>query len=73
MMLVLILRVLGWFGLAVSGFSGALKLFASDETALRYTGPGRDLDINILMIAICLIFLALAAILAELRDLNSRS
>ncbi len=65
--MVLILRLLGWLGLAVSGLNAALKLFADDEAAARYAGGNRDLDMNISIGAFCLIFLALAAILSELR------
>lgn len=68
--MIVILRVVGWFGLFVSGFNAALKLFASDMAALRYAGPGRDLDINIAMAAFCLLFLALAAILVEIRKIS---
>jgi hypothetical protein len=70
--MVLVLRILGWFGLAASGFSASFKLFANDETALRYAGPGRDLDLNISIAAFCLLFLALASILAEVREINAK-
>ena len=62
----LILQIFGWFGLIASGSNAAIKLFADDATALRYAGPGRDLDLNISMVAFCLIFLGIAAILSRL-------
>ncbi|MBY6056778.1 hypothetical protein [Leisingera daeponensis] len=65
--MVVVLRVFGWLGLALFGSNAAIKLFATDEFALRYAGPGRDFDLNITVGAFCLIFLALAAILAEVR------
>ena len=68
MILVWILRIVGWLGIFAASFNSWFKLFADDETALRYAGPGRDLDLNISMLAFCLIFLALAAILAELKS-----
>lgn len=69
--MVYILKIIGWLGLAIAGFNAAIKIFADDETALRYAGPGRDLDLNISIAAFCLIFLALAAILSEVRELAS--
>ncbi len=68
--MVLILQVVGWFGITASAFNAGFKLFADAETALRYAGPGRDLDINISVVAFCLIFLALASILSEVRRSN---
>ena len=65
--MVILLRVVGWFGISLAAFNAYFKLFADDETALRYAGPGRDLDLNISVFAFCLIFLALAAILDEVR------
>jgi len=65
--LVAILRIVGWFGIGLSAFNASIKLFANDEAALRYASPGRDLDLNISVAAFCFIFLALAAILAEVR------
>ena len=72
LIMVLILRIVGWFGIAVSGFNAGFKLVADDETVLRYAGPDRDLDINISIMAFCLIFLALAAILSEIKKLSPR-
>lgn len=65
--MVFALRAVGWLGLVLAGSNAAIKLFAADEVALRYAGPGRDLSLNITVGAFCLIFLALAAILAEVR------
>jgi len=45
--MVLVLKVLGWLGLAIAGINAAIKIFAHDEMALRYAGPSRDLDVNI--------------------------
>lgn len=67
--MVYVLNIVGWLGLAIAGFNAAIKIFADDETALRYAGPGRDLDINISIAAFCLIFLSLAAILSEVRGI----
>ena len=66
--MVTVLRLVGWFGMLISGSNAAIKLFADDATALRYAGPGRDLDLNITVAAFCLIFLALAAILSRLES-----
>lgn len=63
-----VLKIIGWLGIAASGFNASMKLFADDATALRYAGPGRDLDVNISVFAFCLIFLALAEILDRLKD-----
>ncbi|SLN63984.1 hypothetical protein ROA7450_03367 [Roseovarius albus] len=68
--MILILRVFGWLGIASSGFNAAIKLFANDEAVRRYAGIDRDLDLNISIAAFCLLFLALASILAEVRALN---
>lgn len=68
--MVILLRVLGWFGLLASGLSGYFKLFGSDEVVRRYIASGRDLDLNISVAAFCLLFLALAAILSELRKMK---
>ena len=65
------LRIIAWFGMGTSSFNAYFKLFANDATALRYAGPGRDLDVNISIFAFCLIFLALAAILSEIKKLNA--
>lgn len=65
--MVFVLRAVGWLGIVLFGSNAAIKIFASDEVALRYAGPGRELDLNITVAAFCLIFLALAAILAEVR------
>lgn len=43
----MVLRIVGWLGLALFGSNAAIKLFATDEVALHYAGPGRDLDLNI--------------------------
>ncbi len=69
--MVWILRLIAWFGISMSGFNAYFKLFADDETAQRYAGPGRDLDVNISIFAFCLIFLGLAAILSEVKKLNA--
>lgn len=65
--MVALLRVIGWLGTALSTLNGELNLFANDETALRYAGPGRDLDLSISVASFCLLFLALAAILEKVR------
>jgi hypothetical protein len=69
--MVLILRIVGWFGIVVSAINGGFKLFADNENSLRYAGPGRDLDINLSIMAFCLIFLALASILSEVKKFVS--
>ena len=66
-----ILRIIGWLGIFASCFNGYFKLFADHATALQYAGPGRNLDVNISIIAFCLIFLALAAILSEIQKLTA--
>lgn len=71
--MVLVLKVLGWFGISVSIANVAIKIFATNESLGRYAGGSRNLDMNISTIAVCLIFLALAAILQELREQNGKS
>lgn len=66
--MVVVLRIFGWFGILLSCFNGYFKVFGDDATVARYAGSSRDLDLNITIVAFCLIFLALAAILAELRE-----
>jgi len=67
-MFILILRLLGGFGLFVSGFSASIKLFGSQEALHAYAGSSRNLDTNFLTIAVCIIFLALASIMSKLAD-----
>jgi|TARA_A100000171_G_C2024057_1_gene92523 hypothetical protein len=67
----LVLRVFGYFGLSISAASIALKLFADDTTAIQYTGGSRNLDTDIAVTAFSIIFLALAAILSELRKVKN--
>ncbi|WP_299933003.1 hypothetical protein [uncultured Pelagimonas sp.] len=69
--MVLILRILGWFGIVIAMFNAAIKLFADAEAVRRYAGADRNLDSNVSIIAVSLIFLALASILAEVRKQNS--
>lgn len=66
--MVVFLRVIGWFGVSVSLANIAIKIFGTEETVIRYAGGSRDLDYNISVIAFCLIFLALAAILETVRN-----
>ena len=61
-----LLRVIGWLGITLSLWNGATKLFGSDWAVARYTAGSRDIDLNITVLAFCLIFLALASILARL-------
>ncbi len=68
--MIIVLRVIGWFGIVASVFNAGIKILADDQTALRYAGPGRDLDFNISVAAFCLLFLALASILAEVRRIG---
>ncbi|KAB7610121.1 hypothetical protein F9L33_14590 [Amylibacter sp. SFDW26] len=65
-MFVLILRTLGWLGLLSGAFNISIKLFGSEQAVREYAGASRNLDAAILMIAICIIFLALASIMAKL-------
>lgn len=60
------LRVIGWLGIILSLWNGYTKLFGSDFAVARYAGGTRDIDLNITVLAFCLIFLALAAILDRL-------
>lgn len=69
--MVIVLRVIGWVGISIFSANGAIKLFGSDAAVREFSGGDRDLDLNISVIAFCLIFLALAAILAELRAQRS--
>ncbi len=65
--MVAVLRSIGWAGIALSGFNACIKLFADEHTLRQLAGSSRDLDLNISVVAFCLIFLALAAILEEVR------
>ncbi|MFY0595797.1 MAG: hypothetical protein JXQ85_05155 [Cognatishimia sp.] len=68
--MVILLRIFGWFWLSVTVANAALKVFGTVETIQRYAGGSRNLDLNLLTIAICLVFLALASILSEVRALK---
>lgn len=70
--MVWLLKGLGWLGIIAASLNASIKLFADDNMALRYAGPGRDLDLNISVISFCLLFLALAYILQEIRDINAQ-
>jgi len=61
------LRIIGWIGMIMSVFNACIKLFADQHTLRQLAGSSRDLDLNISVVAFCLIFLALAAILEEVR------
>ncbi|WP_065331242.1 hypothetical protein [Tritonibacter mobilis] len=61
------LRIIGWIGMIMSVFNACIKLFADQHTLRQLAGSSRDLDLNITVVAFCLIFLALAAILEEVR------
>lgn len=43
--MVLILRMIAWFGIGISCINACLKLFADDATVLRYAGSSRNLDV----------------------------
>lgn len=68
--MVKLLQIIGWFGIAASIINGYFKLFGNEYELKRYAGSTRNLDLNISVLAFCLIFLALAAILSELRKMN---
>lgn len=65
-MLVIALRVVGWFGIITSTYNGLLKVFGSDGDVALYAGASRNLDLNIILLAFSLGFLALAGILKRL-------
>ena len=66
-----ILRAIGWIGMITGLFNAGIKIFADDHAVRTFAGSSRNLDSNFAVIGFCLIFLALASILAELRKLNS--
>ncbi|MFT6025590.1 MAG: hypothetical protein ACI9PY_003732 [Ascidiaceihabitans sp.] len=68
--MIIVLRVVGWLGVFLAGYNAGLKLFAGDETLRAFAGSSRSLDLNIMVFAFCLLFLALAKILVELRKLR---
>lgn len=59
----IVLLVIGWFGIALAVFNSGVKIFGSAEEVARYAGSNRNLDTNFTVLAFCLIFLGLAAIL----------
>lgn len=66
--LVLLMRIIGGFGVFAGGLNAAIKLFGSVEAVLSMAGGSRDLDVNITMLAFSIIFLALASILEAVRS-----
>lgn len=68
--MVVLLRIFGWFWLSVTIANAVVKVFGTAETIQRYAGGSRNLDLNLITIAICLVFLALASILSEVRALK---
>lgn len=67
-MFIVILKLLGGLGLFLSVFNASIKLFGSQEALLAYAGSSRNLNVNLLTISICIIFLALASIMSKLDD-----
>ena len=66
-----LLSALGGLALIVAFLNGAIKLFGSNESVARYAGADRDLDLNISVAAIGIVFLALSAILSKLTNILS--
>lgn len=69
--MVLTLRVLGWLGLISSAVRLVIKIGGNDAMLSRYVGSSRNLDTEVGVIAWSLVFLALAAILQELRAVKA--
>lgn len=68
--MVLVLKIVGWMGMILSGSNATIKIFGEGKMLLLYGISSRNLNMNLLMAAFCLILLALAAILKELRVSN---
>ncbi len=70
-MFVWILKILAYFWLVVTVLNASIKLFGSLEMVHLYAGSDRHLDTDLLVIAFCIIFLALAFIIEKLDAIMS--
>ena len=65
-----ILKIWGWFGIISAVLNMGIKLFGSDDLLNAMRQSNRSLNLNLAVIAFCMIFLALASILVELRSIR---
>ena len=68
----LLLKILGWSGLAIALLNASIKLFGADAAVTRLAGSSRNLDSDFSIAGACLIFLALAAVLDRLDTIRER-
>ncbi|MCA0203480.1 MAG: hypothetical protein LCH92_03995 [Proteobacteria bacterium] len=61
-----VLNVLGWFAIISAACDIAIRVAGSDEFLRTYAGASRNLNPGFALLAVGLVFLALAAIISRL-------